>query len=158
MSEVTSLSRRLESSRVSSEQETEQETEQEQMTEEEASNQREVSTLEALINTMNNIPHNIYSSTMDLTHNIGSRIRKFSYALRGTGDSESKRDFVSVSKPHYTFAEALRKENPELYTELGIFAKKLSGFNQNTQAIMAKKWFMTYTNALVALHAPSEGP
>lgn len=115
-----------------------------------------VNSLETLITTLNTFPTRIYTSTMALTHNVGTRIRKFSDALRGENvDSDTKKSYASVKKPHFEYAEKIRKEDPPLYTELSLFGKQIESHDTNTKSIMVKKWFTQRLTGPLAQPIPS---
>lgn len=99
-----------------------------------------VNNVETLIAFLNNIPKNIYKSTMDLTHNISARLRHFGNVVKGD-DKDSKRESAVVVKTHFELLERLRLYNPSLYDELVVFSQKVQGLKDDTKNDVIKAWF-----------------
>lgn len=74
--------------------------------------------LSSLINTVNSIPKNIYTGTIDVTNQVANSMQEIGDVYtKGTTDQNSL-DIVAIKQVHFDYLQSLRKQNKKKYLEL----------------------------------------
>lgn len=79
----------------------------------------------------------MYDNTIDMTGTVAQRIQKFGDVMNGRNDVE----YATVIKQHFDLFENVRKNKPELYTQVLLVAQKYEESNPVYHSSILKTGF-----------------
>lgn len=87
---------------------------------------RVVQPMNLVIDTLNAVPTNLYSASIDASRGVASKLQEYADAMSGknTGNDKDTRGLM-IEKKHRAFLDALRKKDMPKYRNLLVMADKL---------------------------------
>lgn len=100
-----------------------------------------ITNVNAIIDTMNDIPTKLYSKCVVMSHKIGSKIKEYAETMRSyhrSPDDEESLKTVAVNRRHKLYIDTIRNTKKDVYSVLDTSAKEfyLISFDDQEDKIM----------------------